>query len=101
MMNWNEHRFNFLEKARQQVAFYLEDINTPIGKTVNLTLTGLILISLTSFIAQTYPLSDVVHSRLELLDFVILICFTIEYLIRFWVADNKKNLYSILYLLLI
>ena len=56
MMNWNEHRFNFLEKARQQVAFYLEDINTPIGKTVNLTLTGLILISLTSFISH-HPLT--------------------------------------------
>ncbi|VXD13002.1 Ion transport 2 domain protein [Planktothrix serta PCC 8927] len=80
-----------LEKARKNVAFYLDDINTPIGKLVNLTLTGLILTSLASFIAQTYPISSLVHSRLESLDFIILITFTIEYLLRFWAADNKKQ----------
>jgi len=84
-------KLDFWENQRKKIGFYLEDISTPIGKTVNLTLTGLILISLTSFIAQTYPISPLVHSRLESLDFIILICFTIEYLVRFWVADNKKE----------
>lgn len=83
--------FEFWEETRKKVAFYLEDIETPIGKTINLNLTGLILVSLASFIAQTYPLSPLVHSRLELLDFIILILFTIEYVIRFWAADNKKE----------
>ena len=81
----------FWEKQRQKIAFYLEDIETPLGKTLNLTLTGIILISLASFIAQTYPLSPSVRSRLEGLDFMILISFTIEYIIRFWAAENKKK----------
>ncbi|CAD5910629.1 Voltage-gated potassium channel [Planktothrix tepida] len=82
---------DFWEEKRKKVAFYLEDIETPLGKTINLTLTGIILISLASFIAQTYPLSPNVRSRLELLDFIILILFTIEYFIRFWAAENKKK----------
>lgn len=82
---------DFWEEKRKKVAFYLEDIETPLGKTINLTLTGIILISLASFIAQTYPLSPNVRSRLELLDFIILILFTIEYVIRFWAAENKKK----------
>ncbi len=81
----------FWEKQRQKIAFYLEDIETPLGKTLNLTLTGIILISLASFIAQTYPLSPSVRSRLEWLDFIILIAFTLEYIIRFWAAENKKE----------
>ncbi|MBD2484208.1 ion transporter [Planktothrix sp. FACHB-1365] len=82
---------DFWEEKRKKVAFYLEDIETLLGKTINLTLTGIILISLASFIAQTYPLSPNVRSRLELLDFIILILFTIEYVIRFWAAENKKK----------
>ena len=81
----------FWEKQRQNIAFYLDDIETPLGKTLNLTLTGIILISLASFIAQTYPLSPSIRSRLEGLDFMILISFTIEYIIRFWAAENKKK----------
>ncbi|MBE9144132.1 ion transporter [Planktothrix mougeotii] len=82
---------DFWEEKRKKVAFYLDDIETPLGKTINLTLTGIILISLASFIAQTYPLYANVRSRLELLDFIILILFTIEYVIRFWAAENKKK----------
>lgn len=81
----------FWEKQRQKIAFYLDDIETPLGKTLNLTLTGIILISLASFIAQTYPLSPSVRSRLEWLDFIILIAFTLEYIIRFWAAENKRK----------
>lgn len=82
---------DFWEEKRKKVAFYLEDIETPLGKTINLTLTVIILISLASFIAQTYPLSPNVRSRLELLDFIILILFTIEYVIRFLATENKKK----------
>lgn len=75
--------------TRKQIGFYLEDIETPIGKTVNLTLTGLILLSSASFIAETYPLAEPVRFKLQTLDTVLLIVFAIEYLLRLWCAENK------------
>jgi len=43
---------------RKRIAFYLEDIDTPAGKALNLLITGLVLLSVTIFVAQTYPLSE-------------------------------------------
>jgi len=74
---------------RQQIAFYLEDIETPAGRTVSLIITGLILLSTTSFIAETYPISEPVRTRLATLDTALLVVFTVEYLVRLWCADNK------------
>lgn len=75
--------------TRSQIGFYLEDIESPIGRTVNLTLTGLILLSSASFIAETYPLSEAVRLKLQTLDTALLVVFTIEYLVRLWCADRK------------
>jgi len=75
--------------TRSQIGFYLEDIESPIGRTVNLTLTGLILLSSASFIAETYPLSEAVRVKLQTLDTALLVVFTIEYLVRLWCADRK------------
>lgn len=75
--------------TRSQIGFYLEDIETPIGRTVNLTFTGLILLSSASFIAETYPLAEPVRIKLQTLDTVLLIVFAIEYLLRLWCAENK------------
>ncbi len=75
--------------SRSQIGFYLEDIESPIGRTVNLTLTGLILLSSASFIAETYPLSEAVRINLETLDTALLIIFAVEYLLRLWCAENR------------
>ncbi len=75
--------------TRSQIGFYLEDIETPIGRTVNLTITGLILLSSASFIAETYPLSGPVRINLQTLDTVLLIVFAVEYLLRLWCSENR------------
>ncbi|MGB3263387.1 MAG: ion transporter [Microcoleus sp.] len=75
--------------TRSQIGFYLEDIETPIGRTVNLTLTGLILLSSASFIAETYPLSEAVLIKLQTLDTALLVVFVVEYLVRLWCAENR------------
>lgn len=74
---------------KQKIGLYLEDIETPIGRAISLTITGLILLSLSSFVAQTYPIPGGVRHHLELLDIALLIFFTLEYLVRFWVAPDK------------
>lgn len=75
--------------SRSQIGFYLEDIESPIGRTVSLTITGLILLSTASFVAETYPLSEAIRIKLQTLDTVLLILFAVEYLVRLWCAEDK------------
>lgn len=69
---------------RQTIAFYLEDIDTRLGKIINLVITSLVLLSSAIFVAQTYPLPDPTRIVLEAIDTGILIIFSIEYLLRMW-----------------
>lgn len=91
--------------VRQKVAFYLEDIETPTGKIVNLLIAGLVLLSSAIFVAETYPLQDSVRVQLNTIDAVILIVFAVEYVLRLWCAENKLqyllSLYSVIDLLAI
>lgn len=78
-----------LDLTKKNIAFYLEDIETPIGKTINFTLMFLILLSTTIFVAETYPIPESIIIKLELIDDLILGIFAIEYLLRFWCAEQK------------
>ncbi len=75
--------------TKKNIAFYLEDIENPIGKTINLILLFFILLSSAIFVAETYPIPEQIFLKLELIDDGILVCFAIEYLLRFWCADKK------------
>ncbi|MEX0270351.1 ion transporter [Leptolyngbyaceae cyanobacterium UHCC 1019] len=92
-------------QLRQQVGFYLEDFETPVGKGLNLGITGLVLVSSAIFVAETYGLPDSVRSLLETADQAILYLFSVEYLVRLWCAENKRqycfSLYAIIDLLAI
>lgn len=74
---------------RKKIASYLEEIEKPIGRAINLLIMGLILLSSIIFIAQTYPISDSVRNIIDTIDRFIGVIFVAEYLIRFWCADNK------------
>lgn len=74
---------------RQQVRFYFEDIETPIGQAINLLITGLVLLSSAIFVAETYPLQDESRRLLSVLNDLILFVFTIEYGLRLWSAENR------------
>ena len=79
----------------EKVSFYLEDIDSPIGKIVNLLITGLVLVSTGIFVAETYPLSADVRSIVSRIDTIILSIFAVEYLLRLIAAPNKvKYLFS-------
>ncbi|MCU0570601.1 MAG: ion transporter [Oculatellaceae cyanobacterium Prado106] len=75
--------------VRQKVRFYLEDIETVIGRSLNLGITGLVLLSSAIFVAETYALPAVVSLRLNFLNQIILILFTVEYLLRCWSAERR------------
>lgn len=78
-----------LELTKKTLAFYLEDIETPIGKAINFILLFFILLSSAIFVAETYPIPEQIFIKLELIDDTILVFFAIEYLLRFWCAEKK------------
>lgn len=78
---------------RKQIAFYLGDIETPIGRVINLLLMGLILLSSSIFVAETYPISNSVRQSLDAIDAGILVIFIAEYILRFWCADSKVKFF--------
>lgn len=105
MTQQQEFDFGNIRRLRQQIAFYLEDFETPVGRIINLTITGLVLLSSAIFVAQTYPLPLNVRWFLDTLNTLTLLFFSVEYLIRFWCAEHKLkfffSLYSIIDLIVI
>jgi len=82
--------------SRQDTEFYLKDLETPIGKAINLTLAAMVLISSGIFVAETYNIPDSVRFKLNLIDTAIVSIFAVEYSLRLWSAENKiKYIFSI------
>jgi voltage-gated potassium channel len=81
----------------EKIAFYLEDIETSIGRGINLLITGLVLTSSAIFVVETYPISPALRERLDVLETGILLIFVVEYLLRFWVAQDKVKYFFSLY----
>ncbi len=90
---------------KEKIAFYLEDIETPLGKLINLSITGLVLLSSVIFVIETYPIPDYVRLNLETIDWAILLIFAYEYLLRLWCAPKRikyiLSFYSIIDLIAI
>jgi voltage-gated potassium channel len=82
---------------QQKVRFYLEDIETPIGRWINISIIGLVLLSSGIFVAQTYPISTQLRSYLDGFNQVILVLFSIEYLLRLWSSDRRVRYVFSLY----
>ena len=83
------------QSLKEKTAFYLENTDTIVGLWFNLTILGLILLSSAIFVAQTYPIGEQLKISLEFADSIILVIFTLEYLLRLWTAKKPhKFLFS-------
>ncbi|MFB8789509.1 MAG: ion transporter, partial [Potamolinea sp.] len=82
-----------MNHLRRKIGLYLEDIETPAGRVVNLVILILILLSSVIFVAQTYPLDPSVHNVLDNLDRLIGTIFVTEYLVRFLCAENQLKFF--------
>ncbi|MBW4565142.1 MAG: ion transporter [Mojavia pulchra JT2-VF2] len=82
---------------REKAEFYLTDLETPLGQTINLTIAGLVLLSSGIFVVETYNIPDFVRFQLNLINTAILIIFALEYIIRLWSAENKLKYFLSLY----
>ncbi|MEH2422255.1 MAG: ion transporter [Nostoc sp.] len=81
--------------SRQETEFYLTDLETPLGKAINLTLAAMVLLSSGIFVAETYNIPESVRFQLNVADIAIVIIFAVEYSLRLWSAENKiKYIFS-------
>lgn len=85
---------------RKTIRFYLDDIETPIGRAINLTITALVLLSSSFFVAETYPIPATARQLLNDVDASILIVFVMEYVLRLWCAENPLRYFFSLYSLI-
>lgn len=79
------------QSVREKLAFYFDDCETPIGRSLNLLVTGLILTSCALFVAQTYALPAALRQWITWCDNGIFVVFTIEYGLRLWSAPARIN----------
>lgn len=96
---------NRLPTLLKELILHLEEVETPIGRNLNLALSALVMVSSAIFVAETYPLGDRIRMGLVVADNVILTVFTIEYVLRFLGAPRKLqhliSLYSLIDLIVI
>jgi voltage-gated potassium channel len=53
---------------RRKIAHYLEDIETPAGRAINLFILGLMLLYSAFLLTQTYPILDSVRNVIDTID---------------------------------
>ncbi|AFZ28816.1 Ion transport 2 domain protein [Gloeocapsa sp. PCC 7428] len=86
--------------AKKVIGFYLEDIETPLGRFLNLAITGLVLLSSAIFVVETYSIPTELRLVLDKLDSVIIGIFALEYTLRLWCAESKTKYFFSLYSLI-
>ncbi|HEY4509380.1 MAG TPA: ion transporter [Candidatus Paceibacterota bacterium] len=90
---------------REQIHFYFEDIETPLGRAIDFFVIGLVIIASVIFVFETYENPPFGRETLELAETIIMSLFVAEYLLRFWVSDQRKrhffSVYSLIDLLTI
>ncbi|MGF1778775.1 ion transporter [Vibrio nomapromontoriensis] len=77
-------------KIKRILKDIVETRNTKIGQLFDLLIQLLICVSITSFSLETLPsLSNESRNTLHYVEIICISIFTVEYLVRFWVADAR------------
>ncbi|RME23559.1 MAG: ion transporter [Candidatus Zixiibacteriota bacterium] len=77
---------------KNKLKLIIEDSSTAPGRIFDIAIQLLILISLISFTLETLPdLSPRSYALLQTIELITVIVFTAEYLLRLWVADEKRT----------
>jgi len=70
----------------------VEGNDTTLGRIFGLSVQGLIFLSIITFSIETLPnLKDSTRELLQMVEAVVVVIFTLEYLLRLYVADKKAN----------
>jgi voltage-gated potassium channel len=90
---------------RETVHFYMIDFETPLGKGIDLFIIFLNLLVVTLYVIETYSISEDIRELLWKVELGAVSLFVIEYLLRFYGAEDRwayvKELYSVIDILAI
>ena len=73
---------------KDTIAAYLDDTNHETGGWVTGAIAALILVSSIIFVVETYDIPPQWQLILSVIDWAILVAFTVEYLLRVWTAER-------------
>jgi voltage-gated potassium channel len=73
---------------RERLRSYLDTTDTWPGRVINGAIVILIFLSAAIFVLKTYPISPALDTALNILDWVIVFTFTLEYALRLWIAQR-------------
>ncbi|MEA2064598.1 MAG: ion transporter [Gemmatimonadota bacterium] len=79
-----------MKTLRGKVAFYLEDVSTTAGKTIEFFLLSVNLFACALYVVRTY-ITDPVPPGLHHLEIAVVSVFIVEYILRFWVSKRKAR----------
>lgn len=82
---------------REQLAAHLDPYETRLGAVLNVAIAFLAITFSVLFVVETYPISAELRAWLRDIDTVILILFSIEYLLRLSCSENKLRFVFSLY----
>ncbi|PID70600.1 Ion transporter [bacterium DOLZORAL124_38_8] len=82
---------NHMNQLKNKIHQAFNDGNTVIGKIIGSFLLGLIILSGLLFMGENLPEFQPIKPYFETIDQVILIVFTIEYILRIWSAPNRRR----------
>jgi len=80
--------------SRENIQIFLDDLKTPITKTINRVIIALIIVWSGILVAETYQIPENINLIIDVVDITILLLFVIEYHFRFylWIEQNTiKN----------
>lgn len=90
---------------KERIDFYFQDVDTLPGRLTDFSVIFLVIISSIIFVSLSVNIPDFFRDILEQSDAVIMIIFSAEYVLRFWVAKKKIkhffDLYSVIDLIAI
>ncbi len=84
------------KSLKEKIDFYLNDLETSLGKAIDFGIIALILILCVTFVLSTFSLSKIVSDIIYYVETVIIVIFIVEYIVRMWVAKSKvKHFFNI------
>ncbi|MBU0762835.1 MAG: ion transporter [Candidatus Altiarchaeota archaeon] len=82
---------------RGRVCFWFDDLETPMGKSVDITVIILIFAALFLYALQTYNFEKNTLEMLQTAELVIGVIFLVEYLLRLWSSENRIRYFTSIY----
>ncbi|GMT50203.1 MAG: ion transporter [bacterium] len=77
------------KSLKKKIDFYLNDLETPLGKAIDFVIIALILILCVTFVLTTLSLPKLFSDIIYYVETVIILIFIVEYIVRMWVAESR------------